>query len=186
MVFCACYSACYTWCVLWTRYPRQYFCFKDINNNKKGWYTIISGYSRHALFHHVHLFEIRIVSKTFLYCINLVPRSMLVAVTTVKNILCSLKSSATPHFFQSRHPSPPSQVPGIIVSVLGLVGPVSVYWDWVRWKVWTATSISMWQRVKLSEQIHPWDTLACCWDAKQQTNPLPKKVWKQQQSPTTS
>ena len=28
----------------------------------------------------------------------------------------------------------------------------------------------MWQHVKLSEQIRPWDTLACCWDVKQQTN----------------
>ena len=29
----------------------------------------------------------------------------------------------------------PCQAPGIIGSVLGLVGAVSVYWDWVRWKV---------------------------------------------------
>ena len=28
----------------------------------------------------------------------------------------------------------------------------------------------MWQHVKLSEQIGPWDTLACCWDVKQPTN----------------
>ena len=28
----------------------------------------------------------------------------------------------------------------------------------------------MWQHVKLSVQIHPWDTLACCWDDKQPTN----------------
>ena len=28
----------------------------------------------------------------------------------------------------------------------------------------------MWQHVKLSEQIRPWDTLACCWDVKQPTN----------------
>ena len=27
------------------------------------------------------------------------------------------------------------QAPGVIGSVLGLVGPVSVYCDWVRWKV---------------------------------------------------
>ena len=27
------------------------------------------------------------------------------------------------------------QAPGVIGSVLGMVGPVSVYWDWVRWKV---------------------------------------------------
>ena len=28
----------------------------------------------------------------------------------------------------------------------------------------------MWQHVKLSEQIRPWDTHACCWDVKQATN----------------
>ena len=49
----------------------------------------------------------------------------------------------------------PCQAPGVIGSVLGLVGPVSVYCDWVRWKVWSATSISVWQRVKLSEHIRP-------------------------------
>ena len=47
------------------------------------------------------------------------------------------------------------QAPGSIGSVLGLVGPVSVYCDWVRWKVGSATSISVWQHVKLSEQIRP-------------------------------
>ena len=46
-------------------------------------------------------------------------------------------------------------MPDIIGSVLGLIGPVSVYCDWVRWKVWSATSISVWQHVKLSEQIRP-------------------------------
>ena len=33
-----------------------------------------------------------------------------------------------------------------------------------------ATSISVWQHIKLSEQICPWNTLACCWDVKQPTN----------------
>ena len=61
------------------------------------------------------------------------------------------------------------QAPGVIGSVPELVGPVSVYCDWVRWKVWSATSISVWQHVKLSEQIRPWDTLACCWEVKQPT-----------------
>ena len=42
-------------------------------------------------------------------------------------------------------------LPGVMGSVLGLVGPVSVYRDWVRWKIWSATSISVWQHVKLSE-----------------------------------
>ena len=60
--------------------------------------------------------------------------------------------------------------PGVIGSVLGLVGPVSVYCDLVRWKVWSATSVSVWLHVILSEQIRPWDTPACCWDVKQPPN----------------
>ena len=64
----------------------------------------------------------------------------------------------------------PCQALGVIGSALALVGPVSVYCDWVRWKVRSATSISVWQHVKLPEQIRPWDTLACCWDIKQPTN----------------
>ena len=58
----------------------------------------------------------------------------------------------------------PCQAPGVIGSALSLVGPVSVYCDWVRWKVWSATSISVWQRVKLSVQIRPRDILTYCWD----------------------
>ena len=54
-------------------------------------------------------------------------------------------------------------------SVLGLVSPVSVYYNWVRWKVGSATSISVWQHVKLFEQIRPRDALACCRDVKQPT-----------------
>ena len=49
----------------------------------------------------------------------------------------------------------PCQAPGVIGSALGLVGPVSVYCDWVRENVGSATSISVWQHVKLSEQIRP-------------------------------
>ena len=62
------------------------------------------------------------------------------------------------------------QAPGVIGSMLGLVGPVSVYCDWARRKVWSATSVSVWQGVELSEQIRPRDTLACWWDVKQATN----------------
>ena len=57
-------------------------------------------------------------------------------------------------------------------SALGLPGLVSVYCDWVRKQVWSATSISVWQRMQSFEQIHPWYTLACCWDVKQPTNNL--------------
>ena len=66
----------------------------------------------------------------------------------------------------------PCQAPGITGSVLGLAGILSVYCDWVGQQVrqvWSATPISMWQHVQLSEQICPWDTLASCWDDKQQT-----------------
>ena len=38
-------------------------------------------------------------------------------------------------------------------SVLGLVDPVSVHCDFLRQQIWTATSISVWQHVKLSKQI---------------------------------
>ena len=62
---------------------------------------------------------------------------------------------------------------------LGLVSPVSVYCDWARWKVWSATSISVWRHVQLSEQIYPWDTLPCCWDVEQPTKKqtLSVAVW---------
>ena len=59
------------------------------------------------------------------------------------------------------------QAPGVIGLVPGLVGPVSIYCDLVRWKVRSATSISVWQHVTLSEQICPCDTLVFCWDVKQ-------------------
>ena len=50
--------------------------------------------------------------------------------------------------------------------------------DWGRWKVWSATFISVWQHVKLSGQIRPaWHTLACCRDDKQATNINNKKAW---------
>ena len=46
---------------------------------------------------------------------------------------------------------------------MGLVGPVPVYCDLVRWKVGSSASISVWQHMQFSEQIRPRDTLACCW-----------------------
>ena len=59
------------------------------------------------------------------------------------------------------------QAPGVIGSALELFGPVSVSCDWVRWQVWSAASISVWQHIELSEQIRPWGAVACCWDVKQ-------------------
>ena len=64
----------------------------------------------------------------------------------------------------------PCQAPGSTWSVWGLIGPVSVYCDWMRWQVWFALSISVWQHVQLSEQIYVVDTLAYCWDVKQPNN----------------
>ena len=61
-------------------------------------------------------------------------------------------------------------MPSIIGSVLRLVGLVSVHCDWVRLKVWSATFLSKWHHVNLSEQIHPRDKLACCRDIKQTSN----------------
>ena len=73
----------------------------------------------------------------------------------------------------------PCQAPCIIGSVLGLVSPVSVYCDQMRWKVWSATFISV-QHVHWYELIRLWDTLACCWDkktSKQPTNSYIQVSW---------
>ena len=64
-------------------------------------------------------------------------------------------------------PCLPCQAPGVLRSALGLAGPVSVYCDCVRWKVRSATSISVWQHVNLPEPIRPRDSLARCWHVKQ-------------------
>ena len=73
--------------------------------------------------------------------------------------------------------SPVATLPGAWlyrVSV-GTGWPGVRYCDWVRWKVWSATSISEWQHVKLSEQIRP---LACCWDVQQPTSqPTSQSGW---------
>ena len=49
----------------------------------------------------------------------------------------------------------PCQAPGGIGSMLGLVGPVSVYCDWVRWKFGSATSISVWQHANCLSSSRP-------------------------------
>ena len=74
--------------------------------------------------------------------------------------------------------------------MLGLVGPVTGWdrkfdlqlpsqcghwlaWlqhDWVRQKVWSATSFVVWEHVQLSEQICPWNALARSWDVEQPAN----------------
>ena len=49
-------------------------------------------------------------------------------------------------------------------------GQPSVRILWLGEIVWSATSISMWQHMQLSEQIGPWDTLACWWTFTNQWN----------------
>ena len=44
------------------------------------------------------------------------------------------------------------------MGALGLVGPVSVYCDWVRWKVGSAASISVWQHVSVQIRV-----CVCVW-----------------------
>ena len=41
---------------------------------------------------------------------------------------------------------------------------------WLGEIAWSATSISVWQHIHLSEQTRAWDTLACCWDIKRASN----------------
>ena len=54
------------------------------------------------------------------------------------------------HFKKWHSSGYPAKAPGVMGSVLGLVGPLSIYCDSVRWKVGSATSVSVWQHVKLS------------------------------------
>ena len=68
--------------------------------------------------------------------------------------------------------TPVATLPGVIGSALGLVGPVSVYCDWVRWKVWSATSISVWQHVKLCRSVPEIHSHVAGTLSNQQTNKL--------------
>ena len=47
------------------------------------------------------------------------------------------------------------QMPGMIPSVLGLVGPVSIFCERAWKQVWSATSTLVWQHVNLSSQTVP-------------------------------
>ena len=63
----------------------------------------------------------------------------------------------------------PCQIPSITGSALGLVGSVSVY---SRQSEIESLICNFYLSVAAftTKQIGPWDTLACCWDVKQQTN----------------
>ena len=73
------------------------------------------------------------------------------------NPACAGIFSGSSHTSDLNIGTPVATLPGAwrYRSALGLVGPVSVYCDWVRWKIGSASSISVWQHVKLSEQIRP-------------------------------
>ena len=55
--------------------------------------------------------------------------------------------------------TPVATLPGAwryrVIAGTGWPGVSIDYCDWVRWKVWSATSVSVWQHVILSEQIRP-------------------------------
>ena len=53
----------------------------------------------------------------------------------------------------------PCLTSAITGSVLGLDCLMSVYCDWLRKPVWSATSVSVWQHVQSSKQVHTEDTL---------------------------
>ena len=61
-------------------------------------------------------------------------------------------------------------VMGVRGSVMGLVGPVSAYWDWARYLVCPATCVSVWQNVNLSEQICSCGTVWMFTDVAQRRN----------------
>ena len=58
-------------------------------------------------------------------------------------------------------------MPCVIGSVLRLVVLVSAYCDLVRKQILSATSVSVWQEIKLSGSV-PEILIACCLGAKQQ------------------
>ena len=51
------------------------------------------------------------------------------------NLACAGILSGSSHTSDLKIGTPVATLPGVIGSVLGLVGPVSVYCDRVRWKV---------------------------------------------------
>ena len=90
------------------------------------------------------------------------------------NPACAGIFSESSHTSDSKTGTPVATLPGAwryrISAGTGWPG-VSILWLGEE-EVWSATSISVWQHVKLPEQICPWDTLAYCWDVKQPTNKL--------------
>ena len=80
-------------------------------------------------------------------------------------------------FFGSSHTSdskigtPVATLPGAwCYSVSTGTGQPGVSILWLGEVESSICNFSVWQHIKLSEQIRPWDTLACCWDVKQPTN----------------
>ena len=65
--------------------------------------------------------------------------------------------SGSSHTNDFKIDTPLATLPGAwcVGSVLALVGPVTIFGDWVRYRVGSAASISVMQQVQLSEQICP-------------------------------
>ena len=68
--------------------------------------------------------------------------------------------SGSSHTSDFKIGTPVATLPGAwryrVIAGTGRPG-VSIQCDWVRQKVWSAISVSVWQHVKLFEQICPWD-----------------------------
>ena len=87
------------------------------------------------------------------------------------------RSSHTSHF---KIGTPVATLPGAwYYRVSAGTGQPSVSILWLGEIESLICNFSVWQHVKLLEQIRPWDTLACCWDVKQPTNKL-TPVWAHQ------
>ena len=88
------------------------------------------------------------------------------------NSACAGIFSGSSHASDSKIGTPVATLPGAwryrVSAGTGQPGVSTLWLGEVESWIWT--SISVWQHVKLPEQIRPWDTLACCWDVKQPTN----------------
>ena len=99
----------------------------------------------------------------------------------VMPLLQSYKQGDTPSLktFFYLHKTPVATLPGAWhYRVSAETGWPSVSILWLGEMESSICNFSVWQHVKLSEQICPWDTLACCWDVKQPTKQSNKPSWK--------
>ena len=87
------------------------------------------------------------------------------------NLTCTGIFSGSSHTSDLKNGTPVATLPGAwryrVSTGTGWPG-VSTLWL-CDVESWICNFISVWQHVKLSSQIRPWDTPACCWDVKQPT-----------------